>query len=317
MCARTHYCRAQGAARSTARCGHRTDVRANVQAGGMAMRVVRRQTNGHRARWRRELAQHEQLQTSLPPSSSCSHPPRAHAAWCQSACACGSGAARRGAGAARARMSAQLHAAAAPLPPARCLARRGRARAPLRVHAARQGRGGRFPSTPHVEGHPLAVSRCDAHAAAAACDAWRGGAAGAAVLARWLAAPPGAADEHDVRHGGGASLHANAHAHTRSLAHRAHLSPARLHSRCAAVAVRCCCVPRREGAADHAAAGAGRRVRFGGGSCSAWGTLHGPRTVCHAVARAAAAPAPHALPPRRGARAPKHVMRACVRACVR
>ncbi len=71
-CARIHtHCRVQGAARSSARCGHRTDVRANVQAGGMATRRRPRQTN-HRATKmaprRRELAQHEQLQTSPPAS---------------------------------------------------------------------------------------------------------------------------------------------------------------------------------------------------------------------------------------------------------
>lgn len=49
------------------------------------------------------------------------------------------------------------------------------------VRAGRQGRGGRFPATPHVSSHPLPL--------ADVCEALRAGHTGAAVLSRWLALP--------------------------------------------------------------------------------------------------------------------------------
>lgn len=49
------------------------------------------------------------------------------------------------------------------------------------VRAGRQGRGGRFPASPHVSSHPLPL--------ADVCEALRAGQPGAAVLSRWLALP--------------------------------------------------------------------------------------------------------------------------------
>ena len=60
---------------------------------------------------------------------------------------------------------------------------RGRVRS-LVVRAARHGRGGRFPSTPHVATHPFPL--------ADVCAAWRSGRSGADTLAVWLSFAPGA-----------------------------------------------------------------------------------------------------------------------------
>ena len=49
------------------------------------------------------------------------------------------------------------------------------------VRAARQGRGGRYPESPHVAGHPLPL--------ADVCSAWRSGRSGAEVLSCWTALP--------------------------------------------------------------------------------------------------------------------------------
>ena len=59
--------------------------------------------------------------------------------------------------------------------------RTARSRGCVVVRAARQGRGGRFPATPHVSSHPLPL--------ADVCEAWRFGRTGADVISAWLAFP--------------------------------------------------------------------------------------------------------------------------------
>lgn len=59
-------------------------------------------------------------------------------------------------------------------------------RAPVAVRAGRQGRGGRFPETPHASAHPLPLDDV--------CSAWRSGRSGADVVASWLALPTGSGD---------------------------------------------------------------------------------------------------------------------------
>ena len=59
--------------------------------------------------------------------------------------------------------------------------RRGACRRSLVVRAARQGRGGRFPATPHVSTHPLPL--------ADVCDAWRSGRTPVDVVSSWLSLP--------------------------------------------------------------------------------------------------------------------------------
>ena len=89
-------------------------------------------------------------------------------------------------------MTLDLHNAAAPVcmtavVASSCLVprrpRRGRV-CSFVVRAARHGRGGRFPETPHASSHPLPL--------ADVCASWRAGRSGADTLAAWLAFAPGA-----------------------------------------------------------------------------------------------------------------------------
>jgi hypothetical protein len=204
-----------------------------------------------------------------------------------------------------------------------------RARAPLRVLAARQGRGGRFPATPHVEGHALATAAADAAAAAAACDAWRGGSTGAAVLARWAAlpcppsemAPGGAAGGVGGGRDGGASLLAFFLALSRLRTLPLRMTRRTLHNprpaadaclhrrrrRCARGVAAAAgnlqrrCVPCGAPAADEPAARSQRRNRPRGALCLGGRAAAGLGPVCCADACAAPAAAPHALSSRRGA----------------